>query len=92
MTIVCLWIALLVNTVIYRYIGRAVISQPRHFHPRIFWNPKILTLAVTLPILGFVAIAISGFVLTDKGWSILAVVLLAGGVFAVKPHPSNYLL
>ena len=85
MIVVTLCIAFLLNTVVYWYIGRNVVSQPRYLHPRLFWNPKILTVAVVLPVLGFVAITISGFILTDKGFEIMFAVVIAFVAFSEKP-------
>ena len=81
-----LWVLLGINTAIYAYVGRAVISQPRHNLPQLFWNPNMVWLAGCFPPTGYLAIAVAGFLLTDSGWRLLAASAFAYAVLAVRPR------
>ena len=81
-----LWIAFGVTTAIYYYVGRVVISQPRHNLPRLFWNPTMVWIAGVFPPFGFLAVSVAGFVLTDHGWWFVAACAAAFFALAVRPR------
>lgn len=80
-----LWILFAINTAIYVYVGRFVISKPRHQHPALFWNPAMLYIAAFAPPFVFAALVVAGFVLTYGGWALLIASVIAFIVFAVRP-------
>jgi hypothetical protein len=45
-----------------------------------------MTIAVLLPIAGFIGVVIAGFVITNNGWWYLFASVLAFVAFAVKPQ------
>ena len=81
-----LWIIYGVNTAIYYYVGRAVISQPRYNLPQLFWNPRVALAAAWLPLFGFLSISVAGFLVTDNGWWFLGACAAAFFVLAVRPR------
>lgn len=62
-----LWIVFGINTAIYVYVGRFVVSKPRHQHPLFFQNPAVLQIAGVAPPCAYIVVTIAGFVLTDGG-------------------------
>ena len=82
-----LWVLFAINTAIYVYVGRFVVSKPRHQHPRMFWNPGMLWMAGVGPPSVFIALVVAGFVLTDRGGSLLIASVVACIAFAVRPAP-----
>ena len=80
-----LWTVLAINTAVYVYVGRFVISKPQHLRPMLFWNPTMLFIAGVAPPSIFVALVAAGFALTDSGWSLLIASVIAYIVFAVRP-------
>ena len=80
-----LWIVAAVNTAIYIYVGRVVVSRPRHLRPMLFWSPTMLYIAGVGPPSVFVTLVVAGFAFTDSGWSLLVACVIAYGAFAVRP-------
>ena len=83
---VVLWVVFAVSAILFRYVGKSFISQPDYNVPEIFRNPGTAKLLVTLPQLGFLTVAILGFVLTDNGWWYLGAVITAVVLLAPKPR------
>jgi hypothetical protein len=83
---VLLWLAVAVVAAMYRWIGKAVVSQPAFNRPPIFHNHAAVGIAMGAPFVGFAAIVIAGFILTDSGWYYLAAVVLLFFTLAVRPR------
>ena len=84
-----LWIFWGINTAIYYYVGRFVVSRPLHRLPLFFIGPNMqnkLLVAVCLPQIGYLAIVVAGFFLTDSGWWLLTASAVAIVVLAVHPQ------
>jgi hypothetical protein len=79
-------IALVITTLLYVLVGKYAVSQPSWNRPSIFWNGYVMTIAVLLPIAGFIGVVIAGFVITNNGWWYLFASVLAFVAFAVKPQ------
>ena len=79
-----LWILFGINTLIYYYVGRAVLSQPKHNHPMLFWSGGMKWAAMVVPPSGYLALIVAGFFLTDSGWMVLLASIIAYWVFAVR--------
>ena len=83
----CLWVLFGINTAIYYYVGRAVVSRPYHELPFLFLgHPNRVFVAVFLPPTGYLAIVVAGFFLTDSGWWLLTASAVAVVVLAVRPQ------
>lgn len=82
---VFLWAVLAINTTVYVYVGRFVISRPQHLRPMLFWNPTILVMAGVAPPSVFVALVVVVFAFTDSGWSLLIAAVIAYVAFPVRP-------
>ncbi len=80
-----LWGLFLANTLLYRYIGRSVISQPSWNHPPIFYAWRMKMAAVIVPFLIYIALVVASFFFTNWGVSMLCAVLIACLVFATRP-------
>ena len=81
-----LWVLWMLNTALYYYVGRAMVSQPRHRHPRLFWNANVKVIALIFPMAGYIALVVAGFLVTDIGWRILAGSFGAYVLLAVRPR------
>lgn len=76
---------LIFSTALYWWVGKVYVSQPRFNHPQLFYNSILATVLVYLPYFGFLAIVVSGFILTEYGWWYLGATVAAFIAFAVKP-------
>lgn len=82
-----LWVVFGVSTILYFWVGKSFISQPDYNVPMIFRNPVVGKILVLAPQLGFLAVAILGFVLTDSGWWYLGAVIAAAVILSSRPQP-----
>lgn len=82
-----LWVVFGVSTILYFWVGKSFISQPDYNVPMIFRNPVAGKILVLAPQLGFLAVAILGFVLTDSGWWYLGAVIAAAVILSSRPQP-----
>ena len=82
------WVSLLllVNSVIYIWVGRNLVSREAYDLPRIFWNPTSRLIAAYLPFLGFIAVILAAFATTSHGWWYLAATAAVFFLFAVRPR------
>ena len=55
------------------------LTQPRHNHPAIFWNPLARTLLIYGPTVGIVGLVIAAFFLTSHPWFFLGFTLILWG-------------
>jgi hypothetical protein len=85
-TEVLLWIGVGIAALIYRWVGKVLISQHRMYRPPIFYNESVATAAIAASPIAFIAIIVAGFWLTDIGWYYVAAIVVLCGVFAVRPH------
>lgn len=81
-----LWAVFGVSAVIYWWVGKVYISQPKWNHPRIFWHTVRAKILMIAPQLGFLISLIGGFVYTQNGWLYLGAVLLTIIVFSSRPY------
>ena len=84
-----LWVLFGINTAIYYYVGRAVVSRPYHELPLFFYGSNMqnkLLVVLCLPQIGYLAIVVAGFFLTDSGWWLLTASAVAIVVLAVRPR------
>jgi hypothetical protein len=80
-----LWFLLGVSALLFWWVGKVFISQPRFNHPRLFWNPAVAKILTTAPLLGLGAVAIGGFIFTTSGWWYLGAVLAVFFFLSSKP-------
>ena len=81
-----LWVLWVLNSALYYYVGRAMVSRPRHQHPQLFWNPNAKVIALMFPLAAYIALVIAGFLIADIGWRLLAASLGAYALLAVRPR------
>jgi len=81
-----LWVVFGVSAILYFWVGKSFISQPDYNVPSIFRNPAVGKILVLAPQLGFLIVAILGFVLTDNGWWYLGAVIAAAVVLSSRPQ------
>ena len=81
-----LWILFAANTAAYYYLGRKVVSQPIHNHPKLFWGWRMKWAAVVLPPNIFIALTVAGFALTDSGWKLFWASVFVYCLFVVRPR------
>ena len=76
-TDIFLWFVFGISTILFWWVGKTFISQPDYNVPMIFRTPVIGKLLILLPQIGFLTVAVLGFVLTDNGWWFLGAVVTA---------------
>ena len=81
-----LWLSLVFTILVYIWVGKVYISQPRFNRPRLFWNPVVALILSNVPFVGFLGITIAGFILTEHGWWFLGVSVASFFIFAVRPQ------
>lgn len=84
---IILWVAFGLSAGLYWWVGKSFISQPDYNVPMIFRNPVMGKALILLPQLGFVAVAIGGFALTEIGWWFLGAVIAAAVLLSSRPQP-----
>lgn len=85
-TEIILWVVFAVSAILFWWVGKSFMSQPDYNVPEIFRNPVIGKLLVLTPQLGFLAVAILGFVFTEDGWWYLGAVIAATVLLSSKPQ------
>lgn len=85
---VVLWILFTVSAGLYWWVGKVFVSQPKHNHPQLFWNPAVAETLVTAPLLGLGAVAVGGFLFTTSGWWFLGAAVAAFVLLGVRPGAS----
>lgn len=83
---VILWIVFAVSAILFWWVGRSFMSQPDYNVPEVFRNPVIGKLLVLTPQIGFLAVAILGFVFTEIGWWYLGAVIVATVLLSSRPR------
>lgn len=76
----------LINLMVFWWVNRVFVSQPRWNHPAIFHNAAARTVLLYGPILGMVALAIAAFVYTDSPWLFLGATLIGWVSASARPH------
>ena len=84
---IALWVAFVISSGLYWWVGKALIAQPDYNVPIVFRNPIVGKSLVILPQLGFVCVAIGGFVFTKNGWWFLGAVIGAAVLLSSRPQP-----
>ena len=81
-----LWWLLALNTALYAFAGRFIISRGALDRPIIFLNPAVAYVVVGLSLVGFVILIAAGFVWHQSPWWFLAANVAAFIAFSVKPN------
>lgn len=84
-SLVILGILQTVNLLLYGWVGRVFISQPRWKHPAIFHNAMARNLLVVGPLVVMVVLVVCSFVFTYSPWLFLG--LTVAGWVALSPRP-----
>jgi hypothetical protein len=72
---------------LYGWVGRVFISQPRWNHPAIFHNPVTRGVLVAGPLVAIVALVVCAFLFTNSPWLFLG--LSVAGWVALSPRPNR---
>lgn len=83
---IALWVIFIISSGLYWWVGKSFISQPDYNVPMIFRNSIVGKSLVLLPQLGFVCVAIGGFVFTENGWWFLGAVIGAAVLLSSRPQ------
>lgn len=75
---------------LYGWVGRVFISQPRWNHPAIFHNPITRGVLVAGPLVAIVALVVCAFLFTNSPWLFLG--LSVAGWVALSPRPNSGLM
>ena len=83
----CLQLATLL---LYRWVVRSFVSQPKYNHPAIFYNPTARLLLCNGPfVVGAVLIVLS-FFMTMSPWLFLGLSIAGYIAFSGRPHPDIF--
>lgn len=81
-----LWVVFWVSAALHVWVGKVFISQPDYNVPAVFRNPLMGKVLVLTPQLGFLVVAIGGFLFTDHGWWFLGSVIATILIFSSRPE------
>lgn len=76
-----------VSLLVYGWVGRVFISQPRWNHPAIFHNPVARGVLIVVPLVAIVALVVCAFLFTNSPWLFLG--LSVAGWVALSPRPGS---
>ncbi len=88
--LVVLGILQVVTVLIYGWVGRVFLSQPRYNHPSIFHSPAARLVLCYGPLVAMVVLVVLAFVLTESPWLFLG--LTVAGFVASSVRPDRDLL
>ena len=88
------WLVILVivqvlNLLVYWWVGNVFFSQPRHNHPRIFWNPTARLLLGYGPLIMLALLVVLAFFVTRSPWWFLGLSFVALLACSQRPY-SNF--
>ncbi len=79
-----------INLLLYGWVGRVFVSQPRWNHPAIFHYAAVRSVLVIGPLVVMGALVVCGFLFTHSPWLFLG--LTVAGWAALSPRPNRDLL
>jgi hypothetical protein len=75
---------------LYRWVGRSFVSQPRFNHPAIFHNPTARMLLCNGPFVVGGALIVLSFFLTESPWLFLGLSVAGFIAFSARPNPDAF--
>lgn len=74
------------NLLIYRWVGKVFLSQPRFNHPSIFHNATVASALLYGPMVMMAILVILAFFVTESPWLFLALTIAGFIAFSSRPN------
>lgn len=85
--LIVLGVLQILNILIYGWVVKAFLSQPRFNHPGIFLKPTARLLLGYGPPVTMVILVVFAFVLTESPWLFLGLTVAGAVAFSMRPDP-----